>query len=117
MIKEEMVEMSHIPYVNVVGSLMYAMIWTRPNFSYAVSVESRYMHNPNKDHWKVIKWILRYVKGSLDECLVFNKSKTATYNIIGFVDSNCSGDLVHRHSISSYNFTLCVGAISSKAFL
>ena len=75
------------------------------------------MHNPNKDHWKVIKWILRYVKGSLDECLVFNKSKTATYNIIGFVDSNCSGDLVHRHSISSYNFTLCVGAISSKAFL
>jgi hypothetical protein len=36
-------------YVNVVGSLMYTMVSTRPNISYAVGVVSRYMENPGKE--------------------------------------------------------------------
>ena len=57
------------------------------------------------------------MKDFLDRCLVFAKSKTATYDIAGFVDSGYDGDLDRRHSISSYIFTLCVGAISWKASL
>jgi len=52
------------------------------------------------------------VKGSLDGCLVFDKSKIATYNVVGYVDSYYGGDLDHRHSTSGYIFTLCAGAIS-----
>ncbi|CAL0303421.1 unnamed protein product [Lupinus luteus] len=48
--EEEMERMSHIPYVSVVGSLMYAMVCTRPDLAYVVSMVSRYMHNPGKDH-------------------------------------------------------------------
>ena len=67
--------MSNVPYSSVVGSLMYAMVCTRPDLSHAVSVVSRYMHNPGKDHWKAVKWILRYVKGTIGKGLVFDKKK------------------------------------------
>jgi len=42
---------------------MYAVACIRPDLSDAVSVVSHYMHNPGKDHWETVKWILRYVKG------------------------------------------------------
>ena len=42
--------MSRVPYVSAVGSMMYAMVCTRPDISQALSVVSRYMANPSKDH-------------------------------------------------------------------
>jgi len=47
--------MSNIPYSSAVGSLMYDMVCTRPDLSPAVSVVSRYMHNPGNDHWEAVK--------------------------------------------------------------
>jgi len=54
------------------------------------------------------------VKGSIDRCLVFDKSKTTTSNVTGFVDSDYGGDLDRRHSTSGYIFTLCAGASPGK---
>jgi len=48
--KEDMEYMSHVPYANVIASLMYAMICIRPDLAYVVSMVSRYMHNPGKKH-------------------------------------------------------------------
>jgi len=42
--------MSHVHYVSVVDSLMYAMICTRPDFSQVVSIISRYMHDLDRGH-------------------------------------------------------------------
>jgi len=64
--KEDIEKMSYVPYSSAVGSLMYAMVCTRPDLSHAMSVVSHYMHNLGKDHWVAMKWILRYVKGSID---------------------------------------------------
>ena len=41
-IKAEMICMDKIPYVSVIGSIMYAMLCTRPDVSYALSVTRRY---------------------------------------------------------------------------
>ena len=43
--------MLQVPYSNAVGSLMYAMVCTRPDISHVVGIVSRYMHNPSKGHW------------------------------------------------------------------
>ncbi|MBY3556132.1 hypothetical protein HGI15_22655, partial [Modestobacter lapidis] len=43
---QEREHMSKIPYASAVGSLMYAMLCTRPDISHAVSVVSRYQSNP-----------------------------------------------------------------------
>ncbi|RVX04667.1 Retrovirus-related Pol polyprotein from transposon TNT 1-94 [Vitis vinifera] len=56
---------------SAIGSLMYAMVCTRPDIAYTVGVVSRFMSRPGKQHWEAVKWILRYLKGSLDTCLCF----------------------------------------------
>jgi len=107
--------MSHVPYSRAVSSLMYAMMCTRPDLLHAVSMISRYMHNSDRDHWEATKWLLRYVKGSIDRRLVFDRNKAAIWDVAGFVDSNYAGDLDRRRSILGYIFTMCAGAISWKA--
>ena len=104
--------MSNIPYSNAVGSLMYAMVCTRPDISHAVSVVSRYMSNPGKEHWLAVKWILCYLKGTVDIGLVFDRNKVIHRNVISYVDSDYAGDLDKRRSLSYYIFTLCNSAIS-----
>ena len=59
---DEIEYMSHVPYSRAMGSLMYAMVCSRPDLSYAVSVVSRYMANPGKEHWKAVQCILRYLR-------------------------------------------------------
>ena len=73
---EEHEYMTHVPYSSVVGSLMYAMVCTRSDLSQAVSMVSRYMHDPRQGHWEAVKWILWYIKGTIDVGLVFEKDFT-----------------------------------------
>ena len=63
--------MKSVPYSSVVGSLMYDMVCTRPYITFVVSVVSRFMSNPGKAHCEVVKWIMRYLKGSSSVCLVY----------------------------------------------
>jgi hypothetical protein len=93
------------------------MVYTRPDIAYAVSMVNRYMHNPGKGHWNAVKWILHYVKGSIDLGLVFNINKATSGDVIRFVDSDYGSDLDKGRSISAYIFSLCAGAISWKVSL
>jgi hypothetical protein len=52
--QEEIGYMSRVPYSSTIGSLMYAMVCTRPDISHAVGFVSRYMNNPGKEHWEAI---------------------------------------------------------------
>ena len=67
--KAEKSEMMKVPYASVFGSLMYAMVCTRPDIGYAIGVVSRFMSNPGREHWAAVKWILQYLKGTLSLCL------------------------------------------------
>ena len=55
----ERIEMSRVPYASTVGSLMFAMICTRPNIAQVVGAVSRYMTNPGGEYWNIVKKILR----------------------------------------------------------
>jgi hypothetical protein len=59
-IEEEKDFMAKVPHASAIGSLMYAMVCTRPDIAHAVGVVSRFMSNPGKQHWEAVKWILRY---------------------------------------------------------
>ena len=63
--------MSKVPYVSTIGSLMYAIVCTRPDIAHAVGVVSRFMSKPGKQHWEAVKWILRYLKGSSNTSFCF----------------------------------------------
>ncbi|XP_058782988.1 uncharacterized protein LOC131657627 [Vicia villosa] len=111
--------MNNIPYANIVGSLMYAMVCTRPDIAYAVSLVSRYMANPGKAHWQALKWILRYINGSLNRVLIYGGAlgEDGKAVIEGYVDSDYAGCMDSRKSISGYVFTMFGTAISWKATL
>nr|GEV16929.1 retrovirus-related Pol polyprotein from transposon TNT 1-94 [Tanacetum cinerariifolium] len=84
--------MSKMPYKNAVGSLMYLMVCTRPDISYAVSVVSRYLANPRKNHWEAVKWILKYLRGIANVGFVYGKNYGNHVDVIGFVDSDYAED-------------------------
>ena len=66
--------MKKTPYASAVGSLMYAMVYTRPDIAHVVGVVCRYMANPGRQHWEAVKWIIRYLKGTSGKSLCFRKT-------------------------------------------
>ena len=54
---------------------MYDMICSHPDLSYDGSVVSRYLVNPDKEHWKAIQCIFKYLHGSSDVCLHFGRTR------------------------------------------
>jgi ATP-binding cassette subfamily B (MDR/TAP) protein 1 len=61
--------MSRVPYSSAVGSLMYAMVCSRLDLVHALSVVSRFIANPGKEHWRAVQWIFRYLRGTSNTCL------------------------------------------------
>ena len=69
--QEEEEDMSHVPYASAVGSLMYAMVCTRPDITHAMGVLSRIMSKPGKEHWTTMKQVFRYLRGTSDYGLCY----------------------------------------------
>lgn len=72
--QDEEDKMSNEHYASAGGSLMYAMVCTRPNIAHAVAVVSRYINHSEIEYWNVVKWILRYLRGTSNKCLHFGGS-------------------------------------------
>lgn len=101
--QEEMDYMCKVPYASIVGSLMYAMVCTRPTIGYAVGVVSRYMNNLGKEHWMAVKWILRDLSGTADQALCFGGSNISLH---GYVDANMVYDRDNMRSTTWHVFTV-----------
>ena len=70
--------MSRVPCASEVGSLMYAMVCTRPNIAHAMGVLSRFMSKPGKDHWTTAKRVFRYLRGTSDYGLCYKEDQDWT---------------------------------------
>ena len=109
--------MKKVPYSNAVGSLMYAMIASRPDIAYGVGLVSRFMSCPSKEHWQAVKWLLRYIKGSLNKGLVYKKVELDQIEVKGYCDADYAADLDKRRSLTGYVFTLGGNLVSWKSTL
>lgn len=108
--------MSRVPYSSAVGSIIYAMVYTRLDISQTVSMVSCYIKRPGKTHWEAVKWILRYLNGITDVGIVYRRDSNGS-ETTGFVDSDHANDLDDRRSLARYEFMLTSGAVSWKASL
>jgi len=106
--------MSEVPYASVVSNLMYTMVCTRPDIAQAVRVVTRYMSNPGKEHWRAIKWILRYMKGNSDMTLCYDGTDVSLHR---YVDSDFADDVDSWRSITDYVFIFGSGAVSWESRL
>ena len=73
------------PYASIVGSLMYAMLCTRPDIYFAVGMVSRYQLDPGEEHWIAVKHIFKYFWRTRDYMLVFQDESLVP---IGYNDSD-----------------------------
>ncbi|KAJ9543891.1 LOW QUALITY PROTEIN: hypothetical protein OSB04_023598 [Centaurea solstitialis] len=106
--------MKSVPYASAIGSIMYAMLCTRPDVAYSVSVTSRYQQNPGEPHWVAVKNILKYLRRTKDMFLVFGGSEDEI-SVTGYSDASFQTDRDDFRSQSGYVFTLNGGAISWKS--
>ena len=61
------------------------------------------MSRLGKQHWEVVKWILRYLRSSLDTCLCFTG---ASLKLHSYVDADFAGDIDSRKSTTRFVFIL-----------
>ena len=107
-------DMQRVPYAFVVGSLMYAMVCTRPDIAHVVGTVSRFMSNLGREHWNAMKWILRYLRGTTCLRLCFGGDKPT---LVGYTDSDMGGDIDSRRSTSGYVIKFARGVVERQSRL
>ncbi|CAJ2665360.1 unnamed protein product [Trifolium pratense] len=102
-------------YKQMVGSLRYACN-SRPDICHSVGIVSRFMQSPKLSHMQAVKRILRYLQGTIDYGVLYTKTDKNQKKLVGYCDSDWSGDKVERRSTMGYIFTLfnCPISWSSK---
>jgi hypothetical protein len=101
---------SKYPYRRVVGQLMYGMVHTMPCIMYALNVLSRYCNNPGPRHIEFLKHLLRYIKYTSKDRLMFCThdgptdlvTMTAALQLSFQCDADLAGNLDNKHSQTSY---------------
>src|SRR5947207_13661150 len=96
-------------YQSIVGSLMYAMLATRPDLAQSIQQISQFSQNPTKTHEKAAKQALRYINGTIDEGITYNGN--LGMRLKAWSDVNWGGE-EGRESVSGFVFTLAGGAIT-----
>lgn len=99
-----------VPYQELVGCLLYLVQGTRPDIAFAVNDVSRFNLNHRTVHWKAVKRILRYLKGTIDFKLHYTKNGNT--DLVGYTDSDWASDIDKRRSCSGHFFKLSNGAVS-----
>ncbi|URD85076.1 Retrotransposon protein [Musa troglodytarum] len=106
---EEKEKMQKVPYASAVESLIYAMVCTRSDITYAVSVTSRFLTNLSKEYLAAVKWILRCLRGSSKVCLSFGGGPLV---LTDYTDADMARDIDTRKFTSGFVLTFAGGAMS-----
>ncbi|OAP01825.1 hypothetical protein AXX17_AT3G36900 [Arabidopsis thaliana] len=109
---DERERMSKIPYASAIGSIMYAMLCTRPDVACALSMTSRYQSDPGERHWIVVKNILKYLRRTKDNFLVYRGSEELV--VSGYTDASFQTDKDDFRSQSGFVFCLNGGAFITE---
>ena len=93
---------------------MYLANCTRPNIAFAVSLLARYSAAPTKRHWTGAKQILRYLNGTKDLGLFFQRNQNPT--MIGYTDAGYLSYPYNDRSQTSFVFLYGGTVISWKSY-
>jgi hypothetical protein len=102
--------MNTISYASAIGSIMYTMICTHPDVSYALSAMSRCQSNYGEAHWTIVKNILKYLRRTKEVFLVFGGEEELV--VKGYSDTSFQTYADDSKSQSSFVFCLNGGEVS-----
>ena len=96
---------NNLNFGEMTGSLIYAMVCTRPDLSWVVTKLSQHLSDPSSADFITMKHVFRYILGTVNYQLNFRKSKNGL-QFIGYSDANWGSSVVDRRSTSGYYFML-----------
>ena len=105
-------------YQAAIGSLIYLMLGTRPDLGFCVNKLAQCCGAPTDRHWRGIKRILRFVRGTTSAKLVLGNvprtpNETIPADVVcGYFDSAFMDNTHDRHSTMGYAF-YCAGSLVS----
>ena len=105
-------EMDKSLYQAAVGSLLYLSTRTRPDIAFAVGKVAQFSSNPTQRHWTAVKRIMRYIQGTRDLGLMYQRMND---DCIGYADADWGGNLDDRKSTSGYVFVYSNAAVSWRS--
>jgi len=104
---------SEVPYLSAIGALMYLANCTRSDIAFAVNLLARFSSCPTKRHWKGIKHIFRYIRGTYDLGLFYSNNTKPVF--LGYADAGYLSDPHNAKSQTRYVFTYGDTAISWRS--
>ena len=84
-------------YWSIVSGQRY-LVHMRPDIAFAMGYISHSMEDPREDHWAAVKRLLRYVKGTVDQEIIFPKTDGSRLQLTVFSDADMAGDIDERRS-------------------
>lgn len=108
--------MTKVPYINAVGALMYLAVATRPDIAYTIAKLAQFDLEPGVAHWKAVKHLFRYLKGTMNLRLTYRPveggAKLSTEIFCAYSDADHAGCPDTRRSTTGYFLKMGTGAIS-----
>jgi hypothetical protein len=103
------------PFNSVLGACMYAMVGTRPDIAYAVGALAKFMTCPRPEHWKALIHLLRYLKNTQHQGILYNGTSPSPEILQLYCDADHASDLITRRSTTGYVALLSGGAIAWRS--
>lgn len=92
------------PFRELIGSLMYLMLGTRPDICFSVNFFSRFQDKATDEIWGYLKRVLRYLRGNTNVCLIYHRNQSK--ELCCYVDADWGNDTIDRKSITGFVFKL-----------
>lgn len=99
-------------YMEIVGTLMYAAISTRPDIVHAVYYLAAHMVDPRRQHMDAAERVLRYLAGTRDLGLVFGSRNESVsdsrghtqleLDVCAYADADWANDKSDRRSVTGW---------------
>jgi hypothetical protein len=100
---------NNVPYQQVIGCLMYLSVCTRPDIAFVSSYLSQFNLNHTAEHWLAVKHGIRYLKGTKEMSLVYQKSSDG---LVGYTDADWANDATDHKSFTGYVLKFANSAVS-----
>lgn len=110
-VEEDDGPLSIVPHREAIGSLVFLATVFRPDIAYVVSSASKFLNRHSVEHWRAVKRIFAYLKGTKNYGLKY-KSGGSKKELIGFSDADYANDVETRRSTTGYIFCTANGLVS-----
>ena len=87
------------PFRELVGSLMWLSISTRPDIANAVRAVARYCTAPRAIHWKAALGIFEYINGTNEYGITFQRGTLSGISLEVFADADYASKATDRRSV------------------